>query len=305
VPGATFDGSRWVTQTTGIAAKELGDEWYMRVYVELPDGSYAYSQVTYNGAQKYIIGRLLNSSDVNLKKALVAMLDYGAAAQINFGYKTEELANNLDSETILGLFPAYTEAQVNKVISEAATYASAYSADMVIPTVSADSAIVGNWVRDSVAKANIGVIPNLVLEGIITNQYKVTLKGAAAGITVKSAKMLFWDTETYEALLAKGEAFSEGNATMIQNWTDEDKDKEGRYVGAYDKTAAKDLGKTLYLCALIEAEDGTVYTSGVIAHSAHAYLADRIEKSTDADMVALAKALVNYGDAAAYYFANR
>ena len=166
-------------------------------------------------------------------------------------------------------------------------------------------AIVGDWVRDTTAKANFGVTPNLILEGIITNQYKVTLKGAAAGITVKSAKMLFWDAEDYEALLAKGEAFSENNATLVQDWTDEDKDEAGRYVGAYDKTAAKDLGKTLYLCALIEAEDGTVYTSGVIAHSAQAYLADRIEKSTDANMVALSKALVNYGDAAAYYFANR
>jgi len=301
-PGASFDGSRWVVQTPGIAAKELGDEWYMRVYLQLPDGSYAYSQVTYNGAQKYAIGRFLNSSDEDLKRTLVAMLDYGAAAQVNFGYKTDAPANNLDAETILGLFPAYTEAQVNTVINAAATYASAYSADMVIPTVSADAAIVGDWVRDTTAKANIGVIPNLILEGIITNQYKVTLKGAAAGITVKSAKMLFWDAKTYEALLVRGEAFSENNATLVQDWTDEDKDEAGRYVGAYDKTAAKNLGKTLYLCALVEATDGTVYTSGVIAHSAHAYLADRIKNSTDADMVALAKALVNYGNAAKIYF---
>jgi len=304
-PGATFDGSRWVTQTTGIDAKKLGDEWYMRVYLELPDGSYAYSQVTYNGAQKYIIGRLLNSSDVNLKKALVAMLDYSAAAQVNFGYKTEELANNLDAETILGLFPAYTETQVNKVISEAATYASAYNADMVIPTVSADASIVGDWNRDATAKANFGVTPNLVLEGIITNQYKITLKGAVANAEIAYARILFWDAETYEQLLADGVPFNEYNATMVQDFSEDNKDNQGRYVGAYDKTAAKDMGKTLYLCVLVDDWDGNTYTSGVIAHSAHAYLADRIKNSTDADMVALAKALVNYGDAAAYYFANR
>ena len=117
------------------------------------------------------------------------------------------------------------------------------------------------------------------------------------------AKFLYWTTETYEELLAKGEAFSEANATEVIIM---EIGEDGRYVGEYDKTAAKEMGNTIYVCGLIETTDGTVYNSGIVTHSAHAYLNGRINDAAEtAYMIALAKALVVYGDAAETYFANR
>lgn len=223
------------------------------------------------------------------------MLNYAAAAQVNFDYKTEELANAIDADTVKALFPNYTTDKVNTVVAAMTTYGTAYDVSMLDAVVAADSTIVGDWTRD---KANCPtVVPSLALEGIITNNYKVKFTNAIMG-NVKEAKMLFWTAEKYEELLAAGEVFSVENASYVQEFTDEDKDTSGRYEGKYDKTAAKDLGKTLYLCAYVETNDGSVYVSGVISHSADAYLLDRVTNSTDAKMIAVAKALAVYGECA-------
>jgi len=281
-PGAKFETTRYSVQTPGLPAKTLGDERYMRVYVEMPDGSYVYSDVTYYGPQKYALDRLENSSDENLKRTLVAMLDYAAAAQIYFGYRTDDLANDIDE--------AYLTA-----------YRAAFEDTMISSVVAADPSIVGQLVRNRADCPKL--LPYLGLEGVVVNKYKAQfadeLMSKATG-----AKLLIWDSETYTNLLLTGGQFAKSNASVIKDMELQD----GYYVGNYgdeENVAVKELGKTIYICVLLETSDGETYNSGVVAHSAHAYLADRLANSTNADMIALSKALAVYGDAANTYFANR
>ena len=299
--GATLDAEgRWVVQTPGIAAKEMGNEYYIRAYVALPDGTYIYStkngetQIQYHGVQKYALGRLGKDGE-NFDKVIVALMDYAAAAQVQFGYKLDDLANDIDV-TELTTELGFEAARAEEILAAFAANKTEYSADMVIPTVTPDSTVLGSWIRDTAAKNKVGVNASLTLEGIITNNYKFALKASG---TVAQAKFLYWTTETYEALLAKGEAFSEANATEVIIM---EIGEDGRYVGEYDKTAAKEMGNTIYVCGLIETTDGTVYNSGIVTHSAHAFLSGQIAKDS---MVTLAKALIVYGDAAETYFENR
>ncbi len=82
----------------GVAAKQMIDMVYAQAYVRTADG-YAYSQLVPYSVQTYAANKLgLNpnatpTTDEKLKTLLRDMLDYGASAQIYFGYKTDNLAN--------------------------------------------------------------------------------------------------------------------------------------------------------------------------------------------------------------------
>lgn len=266
-------------QTPGIAAKKLGDEQYMRIYVRLADGSYIYSRPTYYGPQKYALDRLQYDKSEDLKRLLVAMLDYAAAAQIYFDYHTDNLANNIDQ--------AYLD-----------TYRTAYSADMLQSVISADSAVIGELTRDRVNCPTF--IPSLILEGIITNNYSFMFTSEIMS-KVDTASVMFWDKETYEQLLAAGEVFSESNATLIK---DMELGTDGTFKGGYDRTAAKNMGDSLYICAMVTTTDGHTYYSGVASHSAHAYISGMLS-STVENLPELLKSLTAYGDLAKIYFADR
>lgn len=85
--------------TIDLAAKQMGDRMDVRMY----DGNgYQIGDTYYDSIREYI-GRQLdknwfkdpaapNTKGVTLA---VAMLDYGAAAQTRFGYKTDDLANSI------------------------------------------------------------------------------------------------------------------------------------------------------------------------------------------------------------------
>jgi hypothetical protein len=96
LPGALYDEDydRYMVKTAGIPAKKLGDDLFMAVYARLSDGSYVYSRVITYSPRKYALSRLEKSTDENLKALCVAMLNYGAAAQEYFAYRTDDLTNS-------------------------------------------------------------------------------------------------------------------------------------------------------------------------------------------------------------------
>ena len=91
--GSEANGS-FISTTDGIAAKEMGDDRYYCAYAKLSNGEYVYSALHQYSPKKYATNMLGRDSTSLKQKALcVAMLNYGAAAQEFFGYRTDSLMN--------------------------------------------------------------------------------------------------------------------------------------------------------------------------------------------------------------------
>lgn len=278
-PGAVKNNAYYGVQTPGIAAKELGDERYMRVYVNTGRDKYVYSQATYYGPEKYALLAMGTSGiDENLKKTMAAMLDYAAAAQIHFKYRTDDLANT-------------------KMIESYSKYRSEYAAEMLESVVAADPKLVDTWTRDKTSCPDI--IASFILEGIITSNFRALFTDEI-NADRQTAKFMFWDQETYNNMLTTGTKFADSIPTM----TCEAKFEGNRYVGGYDRLAAKELGNTLYMCVEVTTSNG-IYRSGVLSFNYHLYVTMTLAGKNENNIHELVKALTVYGDSAKTYFANR
>jgi len=83
-------GSYWAISYDGLAAKEMGDEISVTIYNA--DGA-AISNAKTDSVRDYVMRNVDKQSDV-LKTLMVNMLNYGAAAQLEFNYAAGDLANN-------------------------------------------------------------------------------------------------------------------------------------------------------------------------------------------------------------------
>lgn len=90
IPGATGSDGMYCVHTNGIPAKNMGDSLYFKIYAKLSDGSYVYSDVLGYNAVLYA-NTILSGSEEAAKALVVAMLEYGVAAQEYFGYNTDNL----------------------------------------------------------------------------------------------------------------------------------------------------------------------------------------------------------------------
>ena len=169
--------------TNGITAKQMGDTRYYCAYAKLPDGSYTYSPIYEYSPKKYALSRLANSTDEKLKALCVAMLNYGAAAQAYFGYRTDELMNE-----------SLTDEQKALVVS--------YDPTLFAGAIPADSAKTGSFVQtdigfssrsatvsfDGAFAINYYLQPNAVPDGEITFYYWTALDyGKATTLTAENA----------------------------------------------------------------------------------------------------------------------
>ena len=76
----------------GFNAKMIADDFYAVVCIST-EGGYVYSDPLKYSVLEYSHFQLNNSSDAKLTTLIKDMLDYGAAAQIYFNYRTDRLAN--------------------------------------------------------------------------------------------------------------------------------------------------------------------------------------------------------------------
>lgn len=88
------------TYTYKFAAKEMADVIYAESYC-VKDGAYYYSDTVPYGVTTYAARKLgkvqgvAGTTDQNLKNVIKEMLEYGAAAQLYFGYNTDNLATSV------------------------------------------------------------------------------------------------------------------------------------------------------------------------------------------------------------------
>lgn len=89
----TVDGTRYrIFDYTALTAKQMTDDVYVRAYSRVGEDD-VYSEVNKYSVIQYALNMMENSTNISLKEMLGEMLDYGAAAQKNFGYRTDRPAN--------------------------------------------------------------------------------------------------------------------------------------------------------------------------------------------------------------------
>ncbi len=264
IPGYVNSGDTYMAQSNGIPAKNLGDAVYFKVYAMLTDNTFVYSDIAGYHAIAYANTVLNNASSSAKAKALVvAMLNYGAAAQEYFGYKTDALMNA-------------------SLTAEQQALVQAYDPSMVQNVVKADSSKVGAF------KMNGGydnIYPTVSFEGAFSiNYYFVPNKTVDDGM-----KFYYWDAETYASV----DVLTAENATNVM-YASQDGSNWG---AAVEGIAAKQIDETVYVAA-VYTSNGVEYPTNVIAYSLGNYC-----KSIAGNGNAFGAATAVYGFYAKAYFA--
>ena len=238
ISGYYADGDRYMVQTGGIAPKNMGDAVYFRIYAKLVDGTYVYTEVKGYNAVVYANSILKTSTDENMKALVVALLNYGAAAQQSFGYKTDALMN------------AHLTAEQQSLVKP-------YDASMVTELVKVESDKAGA----------LGYTP----EGFSSRKPSVSFDGDFAinyyfdtAFTPDTPVTIFlWTEQEFAAAEVLTPDNAAGKATM--------QDMGGnRYWARVTGIAAKQINETVFVAAVYTC-DGVEYCTGVLAYSVGAY----------------------------------
>ena len=266
---AAFNEStgRYSNTTAGIAAKEMGDARYYAAYAKLSDGSYVYSPLYEYSPKKYALSRLVNSTDANMKALCVAMLNYGAAAQNYFGYKTDDLMN-----------ASLTEEQQAMVVS--------YDPALFAGAAAVDSSKVGNFVKTDVGFS--GRSATVSFEGAFAINYYFVPNGAVDG----DITFYYWNADDYAAVETLMPSNASGKMTMTAAG-------DGSYWAQVTGIAAKQMDDTYYVAAFYTSDFETCCT-GVIPYSLSKYCMNNAVDGND--MQELAAYTAVYGYHAKAYF---
>ncbi len=254
----------FIVSSDGVPAKQLSDTMYFKAYAKLSNGNYAYSNIAGYNAVAYA-GAVLNdaSASSQAKALMVAMLNYGAAAQVQFGYKTDSLMN-----------ASLTAAQKALVKS--------YDASMVDDVTSVNSSKVGVFVHNG---GYSRIYPSVSFEGAFaTNYYFVPKYTPSVAPT-----FYYWDAQTYARASVLTVANATGKFSMTQSGSE--------WIGTVSDIAAKGIDQTYYVAAVYTV-GGTTYYSPVIAYSLGAYCEEQANLGNN-----FGAATAVYGYYAKAYFA--
>jgi len=267
IPGAVYDtaSGRYIVRSQGIRPQQLSDTLYFKVYIRLTDGSYLYTKLL-NYSPKTYATNMLNSaaSSANLKALMVAMLNYGAAAQTYFSYKPYNLMNSSLTADQKGMVSAYSSSMINSLPKADAT----------------KSGIFANSGGYSSKK------PAVSFEGAFSINYFFTPSNPTS-----SMKLYYWTQKDYEAVTT----LSPNNATGSIKMTNED----GVYTAVIDQIPAKELNSGIYVAAGYS-YGGVSYCTGVLPYSIGSYCASMATK--EGNVAGLAQATAVYGYYAKQYF---
>ena len=264
--GAVEMDGKYMVATDGVPAKYMGDTIYFRVYAKLADGSYVYSKTVEYSAVTYA-EHIFNSDKPESAKALVvAMLNYGAAAQMFFGYNTDNLVNTFLNDEQKALPEQYRDDMANTV-----------------PVVAAE--------KQGIFANNKGFnkrVPAVSFEGAFEINYFFT----PAYAPVDGITLYYWTEADFEA----NEVLTVDNATgslKLEGTGTE------QYRGDIGGIAAKNLSENIYVAA-IYSDGTTTWTSSVLGYSIGAYCG---RLATNGGTIAdLAMATAVYGYHAKAYF---
>lgn len=271
IPGAVYSASAgyYRVHTGGVAAKNLGDTIYFKIYAKQPDGSYVYSDVYGYNAVQYANEIFANSSNDKMKALCVAMLNYGAAAQTYFNYKTDSLMN-------AGL------------TAEQKALVQSYSAD-IVKDINVDSTKLGSFAYTQSGFS--GASAAVSFEGAFAINYYVKPNSTPDG----KVTLYYWTQDAYENADELTVDNASGSVNMIKFGS--------QYTFSYIDIAAKEVNEAVYI-AVEYTSGGTRHCTGVIGYSVGTYCEDVVGKTESTQAaIAFAKATALYGHYAEEYFA--
>jgi hypothetical protein len=224
---------KYMASSYGIAAKEMGDDHYYCAYAKLTDGSYVYSTPFSYSPREYAMNRVKYSPEIRMKALCVAMLNYGAAAQEYFGYRTDDLMN-------AGL----TDAQKALV--------RAYDPSLFTGAVAADSPLMKEYTSTGTGFSHKSA--SVSFRGNIAINYYLTPTEEVNGT------MLFYGFRTRD-LTIPGITIATGMEPQ----------ENGSYYQCFDIIAPKELDDTFYVVAMYYDADGNYHCTGPIPYSISQY----------------------------------
>ncbi len=252
--------------TIPVPAKKMADVQYVRACAVV-GGETFYTEVKEYSPQTYAKNKL---SDETLKLLMVALMDYGAKAQVQFNYNAGALMNSFIQDDDRTGLAVYDDGMLT-----------ACKTDLGKLAFTADSRIVGKS-------------KTLELEGNVNINIYYNITDLMTGAT--EAKLLYWNEADYDSL----ETLSADNCSGSFDLAE----KNGAYFGRIDGIAAKELGNTYYACVYIKNGE-TDYYGGITSYSAHQYAINQIASSSSTETLKeLCKAMAVYSNAAKTYFAS-
>lgn len=257
--GAVEKNGLYMVRTGGIAAKDLGDTLYFKVVARCADGSFVYSDLRSYSAVDYARDVLASSQDEALKSLVVAMLNYGTAAQTFFNYRTDAPVNGCLTAQDQALVEGYRADMMGTVANPSAQKAAAFAAN-------------GGFTAR---------YPSVTFEGAFSINYYCVPQYAPQG----DVTMYLWNRQDYEA----AEYLTVDNATDVIAMTP----GAHRYQTAVSGIAAKDLDEDLYV-AFVYSDGTTTWSSGVLGYSVGAYCADQAASGMEQAPFAQATAVYGY-----------
>ena len=262
---------RFETKLPGIPAKEMGDALAFRPYYQLEDGSYVYGRYITSYSPKTYCYNKLKDTDTSDDALMVAILNYGAAAQNALDYRTNDLMNS-----------NLTEAQ--KALN--------WDGSLVRSNWNVPAEKAGELTKNGNITTRGGY---LTLKGAIDYAYYAMLD---TSISIAKAEIYYWTESDYNA----ADVLTLENATTSERMTYvEYADGKKRYEAVYEGLPARHMFSPVYACAVFTDMDGNMYYGGAVAYCPERY-GYMNQNSSDTNTAIMAKRMVIYGDAARSYF---
>jgi hypothetical protein len=278
----------YIATTEGIPAKEYGDKLYFRSYI-LVDGEYQYGELFEYSVKDYCEGRFEKSKNTELKSALVALLNFGAAAQEYFDYKTDALVN------------ANMHKYLDRGWIDASMVEMNWDSSYLVPLDSPDPEMTVNFTQTESLSDNSN---SLFLKGAISINYFTTI-GHDLG-TLENAQshiMYFWTEERYAELRAAGTPLTKDNASYYVEAELVYSNKYGwEFEVMSEPISAKDWGNTIYSALCVTDNAGIEHCSGVLVYSPLKYAANKVSGSPNSEIARLSQWMAIYSKRAIEYF---
>ena len=266
ISGVTAEGKYFYASTGSIHPMYMGDNVYYKLYIKQPDGSYIYSNLMSYNAVTYANSVLTSKHSTDAEKALMlALLNYGAEAQLYYGYKTDSLVNS-----------HLTMGQMSKLED--------YRADMAQGVTNLDSTKTGDFTKTATGTI-LYPTADFSHDLFTLNINCMTAKKIDGDIT-----LYYWDEETVSGVDELTAENASGVLTMVRN-------DNGTYTAQIDGISAKDMSDTIYVSA-VYSSNGAACCTGVTAYSVAELCKLHAEKDSSS-MQDLAQAAIVFG-----YYAN-